>query len=256
MHLFYTPGIESSDETYALGEEESRHCVKVLRLREDAVVHLADGRGGLYTASIRQADPKSCVLQIDTVQLEYGKRPYYLHIAIAPTKNIDRFEWFLEKATEVGIDEITPVICQRSERRSLRADRLYKRITSAVKQSLKAYHPLLNEPRAFSEFIRGSFVRGSAPTTGESSFREGAVASPGAVKCIAHCGEAPRHSLRELAGPGRDMMTLVGPEGDFSPEELSAAAEAGFEALSLGESRMRTETAGLAVCFEVAFLNR
>ncbi|HEY9561446.1 MAG TPA: 16S rRNA (uracil(1498)-N(3))-methyltransferase [Anseongella sp.] len=248
MNIFYTPNIVESKEFASgvvLGEEESRHCVKVLRLQVGDTVHLADGKGGLFAARITEADQRRCVLKVTSVQQEFGKRSYRLHVAIAPTKNTDRFEWFLEKATEAGIDEITPLICVRSERRVLRTDRLFKRITAAMKQSLQAYHPILNEPQDFS-----SLMERFPPTD------EAAGSLPPLLKCIAHCGEGPRQSLKELVRPGTETLVLIGPEGDFTPSEIDEAGQNGFVPLDLGERRLRTETAGLAVCFEMAFLNR
>src|SRR5476651_1185881 len=157
MQLFYTPDIEPSHPQYFLSEEESKHCVRVLRLEAGAEVQLIDGRGGLYTAVIKDAHPKRTILQITNVITEYNKRNHYLHIAVAPTKNLDRLEWFLEKATEIGIDEITLIICQRSERKEAKAERLNKIITSAIKQSLKAYHPVLNEPVSFNKCLSQPF---------------------------------------------------------------------------------------------------
>src|ERR1700744_6582863 len=145
MHLFYTPDIQPGHSQYFLSEEESKHCVRVLRLQVGDGVELIDGRGGFYEAEIIDAHPKRVILQINKVALEFGKRNHYLHIAVAPTKNIERLEWFLEKATEIGIDEISLIICQRSERKEAKADRLNKIITAAMKQSLKAYHPVLND---------------------------------------------------------------------------------------------------------------
>ena len=156
IHLFYTPDL--SGDRYTLNEEESKHCTKVLRLLAGTRVALIDGEGGFYTAEIIVPHPKHTELQIVEAQKEYGKRNHYLHIAIAPTKNIDRLEWFLEKATEIGIDEITPVIAERSERKEVKAERLNKVITSAVKQSLKAYHPKLNPAEKLSSFTP-EFVR-------------------------------------------------------------------------------------------------
>src|ERR1700742_2485136 len=152
MQLFYTPDIDPSHPQYFLNEEESKHCVRVLRLEAGAEVQLIDGRGGLYLARIKDAHPKRTILDIVNVITEFNKRNHYLHIAIAPTKNIERLEWFLEKATEIGIDEISLIICQRSERKEVKTDRLNKIITAAIKQSLKAYHPVLNEPQPFNKF--------------------------------------------------------------------------------------------------------
>ncbi|KAA8481655.1 16S rRNA (uracil1498-N3)-methyltransferase [Arcticibacter tournemirensis] len=232
MHLFYTPDIKGSD--YELNEEESRHCVKVLRLQANDLVFLIDGRGGFYRARIVHSNPKKTVLSVEEHSTEYGKRNHFLHIAMAPTKNIERFEWFLEKATEIGIDEITPLICERSERREAKTARLNKIITSAVKQSLKAYHPVLNEPVKYKQFIN---------KVEEQKF-------------IAHCMEGDKFSLKQCMIPGGRYTILIGPEGDFTPGELQEAVDCGFRPISLGNSRLRTETAGLEACFEVNFLNR
>ena len=155
MHIFYTPDI--TQNTYTLNEEESKHCVRVLRLSTGTIINLVDGVGGFYTAEIIADHPKKVVLSILHTEQEYKKRNHYLHIAVAPTKNIDRLEWFLEKATELGIDEVTPIITDRSERRIVKDDRLNKVITSAVKQSIKAYHPKLNEATTFADFLKQPF---------------------------------------------------------------------------------------------------
>ena len=159
MQLFYTPDIDPSNPQYFLSEEESKHCVRVLRLVNGDDVQLIDGKGGLYAARISDAHPKRTLLEILSVQAEFQKRNHYLHIAVAPTKNIERMEWLLEKATEIGIDEISFLICQRSERRELKLDRLNKIVTAAVKQSLKAYHPVLNEPVGFGQFAKTAIRR-------------------------------------------------------------------------------------------------
>lgn len=235
MHLFYTPDIAPTHPQYFLNEEESKHCIRVLRLNVDDEVQLIDGRGGLYSAHIKDAHPKRTILQITGVQTEYNKRNHYLHIAIAPTKNLDRLEWFLEKATEIGIDEISLIICQRSERKEAKVERLNKIITAAIKQSLKAYHPILNEPIALSKFL-------SQPFSGQ--------------KFIAHCEDSAKTSLTaEIEKQGRYVI-LIGPEGDFAPAEIDTALHNGYKAITLGESRLRTETAALEACFEANFLNR
>lgn len=233
MHLFYTPDIQS--DFYTLSEEESKHCIKVLRLQQDDPVYLIDGKGGFYSAEIFDPHPKRTLLKVTSTQTGYGRRNHYLHIAVAPTKNIERFEWFLEKATEIGIDEITPVICDRSERKEVKTDRLNKIITSAVKQSIKAYHPKLNEPVKLKEFISA----GSA-----------------SQKFIAHCLDEQKASLNDEVQKHGKYLVLIGPEGDFTPAEITMAMEAGFIPVSLGESRLRTETAALEACFEINFLNR
>src|ERR1700761_4114451 len=157
MHLFYTPCINPTHPNYILSEEESKHGIRVLRLEAGNEVQLIDGKGGLYQASILDAHPKRTVLQINSVTQAFNKRNHYLHIAIAPTKNIERIEWFLEKATEIGIDEVTPIICQRSERKDVKTERLDKIIISAMKQSLKAYHPVLNEAVGFNQLLAKPF---------------------------------------------------------------------------------------------------
>jgi len=235
MHLFYTPDIDPSHPQYFLNEEESKHAVRVLRLEAGSQVQLIDGRGGLYTAAIKDAHPKRTILQITGVTTGYQKRNHYLHIAIAPTKNLDRLEWFLEKATEIGIDEISLIICQRSERKEAKTERLYKIITSAIKQSLKAYHPILNVPIALSKLL-------AQPFNGQ--------------KFIAHCEDREKANLQAELQKHSRYLILIGPEGDFSPAEINAALDNGYKAITLGESRLRTETAALEACFEVNFLNR
>lgn len=235
MHLFYTPDITPDTSAYFLNEEESKHCTRVLRLAVGDQVNLIDGKGGLYKATISDAHPKRTILQINEVVTEYGKRNHYLHIAIAPTKNMERLEWFLEKATEIGIDEISLIICQRSERKEAKTERLNKIITSAIKQSLKAYHPVLNEPIALSKFLTQQFD---------------------GQKFIAHCEESEKTDLQSALQMHGRYLVLIGPEGDFSHAEIDAALDNGYKAITLGESRLRTETAALEACFEVNFLNR
>jgi 16S rRNA (uracil1498-N3)-methyltransferase len=235
MQLFYTPDIDPSLSQYFLSEEESKHCIRVLRLETGSEVQLIDGKGGLYTARIQDAHPKRTILQITSVIAAFNKRNHYLHIAIAPTKNIERMEWFLEKATEIGIDEISLIICQRSERKEVKTERLNKIITSAIKQSIKAYHPVLNEPVSFNQLL-------AKPFEGQ--------------KFIAHCEKRDKTNLRRELIAGGKYLVLIGPEGDFTPNEIDDALQNGFKAITLGESRLRTETAALEACFEVNFLNR
>ncbi len=235
MQLFYTPDIEPTHPQYFLSEEESKHAIRVLRLEVGSEVQLIDGRGGFYTAVIQDAHPKRTILQITSVTESYNKRNHYLHLAVAPTKNIERLEWFLEKATEIGIDEISLIISQRSERKEAKVDRLNKIITAAIKQSIKAYHPVLNEPVKLNELLARQFD---------------------GQKFIAHCEPGDKINLRdELHLQGRYLI-LIGPEGDFAPTEIESALQNGFKPITLGESRLRTETAALEACFEVNFLNR
>lgn len=232
MNLFYTPDINSG--IYSLNQEESRHCRTVLRLDEGDIVYLTDGKGTLYESRIIDSRSKLVTVEIIDRKYNYNRRNYRLHLAVAPTKNIDRFEWFIEKATEIGIDEITPLICDHSERRQLRTDRLLKVITSAVKQSLKAYHPVLNEIKDFRAFITEERMN---------------------QKFIAHLEVNNPVFLKEVCRIGTDVTILIGPEGDFSTDELSSALSAGYQCVSLGNSRLRTETAAIAACHTVFLVN-
>lgn len=232
MHLFYTPDI--SADYYQLNEEESKHCVRVLRLVNGDIVYLIDGAGGFYKTEITDAHPKRCTLHVLEKQSDYGKRNFYLHIAIAPTKNIERIEWFLEKVTEIGVDEITPIICQRSERKEVKTDRLNKIIISAIKQSLKAFKPKLNESIDFKKFIVQPKLKS---------------------KYIAHCLEDNKQSVSQVYKQKEDILILIGPEGDFTPAEIEMALQNGFVPITLGESRLRTETAGVVACVQLNFMN-
>lgn len=234
MHLFYTPDIKG--KKYTLDKTESRHCVRVLRLKEGDKIQLIDGKGGFYTAEIVDANQNACTVECIETKKEYGKREYKIQIAIAPTKNIDRIEWFMEKSTEIGMDVFTPLLCDHSERKQVKQERLERIITSAVKQSLKAYHPRLDEMTKFMDFIKTEH-------TGQ--------------KFIAHCEEGEEKNLfQDVYKAKSDVCILIGPEGDFSPTEIKAAKEAGFKEISLGNSRLRTETAGLVACHTVNLINR
>ncbi len=232
MQLFYTPYIKTN--IYTLNEIESKHCIKVLRLNVNDHIQLIDGKGNFYEAKITDPNSKKCTVEIVETTRDFGKRNHYLHIAIAPTKNIDRFEWFLEKATEIGIDEITPIICEHSERKILKPDRLEKIIISAIKQSIKAYKPKLNNLTNYSDFIRQNF---------------------NGVKYIAHCEENKKTDLKNSYGKGQNTIILIGPEGDFSTEEIDKARNNNFTEISLGKSRLRTETAGVVACHTINLLN-
>lgn len=225
MHLFYCPDITAN--AYTLSEEESKHCIRVLRLKQGDTIHITDGRGNMHECRITDDHPKRCSVMIVSTVNAPVRGSSLLHIAIAPTKNIERFEWFLEKATEIGIDEITPLFCEHSERTVLKLSRLEKVIIAAMKQSLKRWLPQLNGSREFSDLIK--------------------TASPG-QKFIAYCETGKEQHLRELLKPRIDTLILIGPEGDFSPSEVESATDAGFIPVSLGESRLRTETAGIVAC--------
>ena len=231
MHLFYTPDITGNE--YTLPEEESKHCIKVLRLEAGDRVSLIDGKGGFYTCEIIQPNAKRCEVRCIEKIERYGQREFRVHIAIAPTKNIERIEWFLEKCTEIGIDEITPLLCEHSERKIIKPDRLEKVIVSAMKQSLKAYLPELHPMTPFDDFVQAR--------------REG-------VKCIAHCDEDNKKRLDEAYLPDQPITILIGPEGDFSSREIELAKNNGFIPLTLGESRLRTETAGIVACHSINFI--
>ncbi len=232
MHIFYTP--ELSGNSYTLDETESKHCIRVLRLQKGDEITLVDGRGGFYSAEIEDPNPKRCTVTVIKSELNFGLRNFQVHIAIAPTKNIERMEWFLEKATEIGVNRVTPLFCRYSERKEIKNERLEKVAVSAMKQSLKAYLPQLDELTKFIDFIRQPFE---------------------CQKFIAHCEEQPRELLKNVVEPGKNYLILIGPEGDFSPEEIKLALEAGFQPVSLGQSRLRTETAGVVACHTFNLLN-
>jgi len=232
MQLFYVPNISGAE--VILNETESKHAIRVLRLIEGNDVQIIDGNGGFYEAVISDAHPKRCKLQITRSEKEFGERNFHLHIAIAPTKNIDRFEWFLEKCTEIGIDEITPLLSEHSERKVIKPDRLKKILVSAIKQALKAHLPKLNDLTTLKDLIAKS---------GSSK------------KFIAHCNIGEKNHLKNEITKGEDVLILIGPEGDFGPEEVLLAKENGFTEISLGKSRLRTETAGIVACHIANLLN-
>lgn len=223
MQLFFAEDIESAICT--LSEEESRHCVKVLRMGVGDELSVTDGNGTLCRCRILEANPKGCVAEVVERMAEYGKRKFRLHVAVAPTKNTARMEWFVEKAVEMGVDVITPIICDHSERVYMKGDRLDKIVVSAMKQSLKAYKPLVNPPTPVADVIKSS-------CSGQ--------------RFIAYCDGDIRTPLHEAYIPGSDATILIGPEGDFSDAEVDAALAAGFQPVTLGPCRLRTETAALA----------
>ncbi|MBQ8530606.1 MAG: 16S rRNA (uracil(1498)-N(3))-methyltransferase [Parabacteroides sp.] len=232
MQIFYTPDIALRAE---LPEEEAGHCIRVLRLTEGDEILLTDGKGMFYKAAISRAHPKHCEVDI----LESWQQPalwnFQLHIAVAPTKNMDRMEWFAEKATEIGIDAITCLNCRFSERKEVKPARLEKILVSAMKQSQKATLPVLTGMTDFRTFV-------TQPFDGR--------------KFIAHCEEGDKKLLKQLYQPGENALVLIGPEGDFSPEEIELALKNGFLPISLGESRLRTETAALVACHTIHVLNQ
>ncbi len=232
MHYFYCENIY--DDVVQLDDEESRHCARVLRLRAGHKIGAVDGKGTFCIATLLEVGSKTTRARVVERTDNYGKRPFRLHLAVAPTKHIDRFEWLLEKATECGIDEITPVICEKSERRIIKPQRLEKIIVAAMKQSGRAYQPTLNPITPFRDFIRKD-VAGMA--------------------LIAHCEDGEKKSLANLYQPGNNVLVMIGPEGDFTGEEVKAAVDKGYQAISLGMHRLRTETAALLACIQVNTIN-
>jgi len=244
-YLFYTPSLEPGDAFFQLDETESKHAVRVLRLKEGDSVRLVDGRGGLYEAVMEDAHPKRAQLSIRSVEENYQRLPYRLHLAVAPTKSMDRFEWFVEKATEIGVHEITPLICARSERRDLKLERIVKVAIAAMKQSQKAFLPVIHAPVKFADFLERLPEADTDCVDGSSCHR-----------FIAHCVPGEKRFMQSVATKGDSILILIGPEGDFHSDEIREATAKGFIAVSLGESRLRTETAALAACMEVSLLNR
>jgi len=232
MHIFYSNQI--TDNIATLPEEESMHCAKVLRLNVGDKVNIIDGVGGFYLGELLFSHPKHCHITILESMLEHGKRPYHLHIALAPTKNIDRFEWFLEKATEMGVDEITPLLCDRSERKEIKLDRSERVVVAAAKQSIHAYMPKVNSMMPLKQFL-------SRELDGR--------------KAIAYCEGDTQAQLHRWVMPGESCIVMVGPEGDFSPAEVALAMGKGFTPVSLGNSRLRTETAGVMAAAALSLMN-
>jgi len=233
MQIFYVPDMEGDSCT--MDETESRHCIRVLRMKKGDSVNLIDGKGVFCEGIISDPYPEGCRIRITGRKVDFEKRDYRLHIAISPLKNPDRFEWFIEKSVEIGVDELTPLICRNTEKPGIKKDRINNIIVSAMKQSIKAYRPLLNDPQNFNDFILNEFH---------------------AVKMIAHCNQSIRRfGIDNVYFRGNDAVIMIGPEGDFSEEEILMAIDNGFKPVHLGTSRLRTETAGVAACSAVYFIN-
>ena len=231
MEIFYSEDIEG--DIIRLPEEESVHCVRVLRHRTGDEIAVMDGRGTLLWCRLDDANPKAAVATAVRREPGFGSHPYRLTLAVCPTKNNDRYEWMAEKATEIGVDTIAPVIGDRSERKVFKTDRIHRLVLSAAKQSLKGAVPEVAEPVSVSTFIE------NAPKD--------------ALRLIAYCFEGEKVSIRQAlaASDAKDVVVLIGPEGDFSPKEVAAAMKAGFKPVHLGDSRLRTETAALASAMSV-----
>ena len=235
MQLFYNPSIDKNTNEITFDKIESRHVVKVLRKKEGDHIYLTNGKGDLFHCKISVANDKKCLINVIDIEHKKQQRKYYLHLAIAPTKNNDRLEWFLEKATEIGIDEITPIICDNSERKFIKPERLKKIIISAMKQSLKFYLPKLNEVVTLSEFLKQNQTQG---------------------KYIAHCVENEKQLMKDVLQPEESSTILIGPEGDFSYSEIEKSLQIGYTPITLGKARLRTETAALVSVMNVSFINQ
>ncbi|WP_370476437.1 16S rRNA (uracil(1498)-N(3))-methyltransferase [Tamlana flava] len=233
MQLFYNPEITEQTTEFTFDKEESRHIVKVLRKSVGDQAHITNGKGRLFTVEIANVNINKCTALVVSKTLQ-PKKDYNLHLAVAPTKMNDRYEWFLEKATEIGIDTITPIICDHSERKVVKLERFQRILQSAMKQSLNCYLPELHEAISFSEFIDQDF--------------EGDL-------FIAHCEETDRKSLKQQLKPKTNVTILIGPEGDFSLKEIEKALENNYIPVTLGDTRLRTETAAIVACHSVAFTN-
>lgn len=230
MSIFYQKKI--SGEQIILPEEESRHCSQVLRHQPGDTITVFDGLGNKYHARLTAVSKKKCEAQVESIEIA-EKRPYHFHLAIAPTKNLDRMEWLVEKLCELGADQITLLETAHSERRKVRVDRLEKKAISAMKQSGNPFLPSISELTKFSEFLIREF---------------------NGIKAIAHVH--PEHKyLGQVIGPNDSLTILIGPEGDFSSEEVKAAEKAGFRPVSLGYNTLRTETAGLKACCLFSLIN-
>lgn len=233
MQLFYFKDINQTSTSFFFDKEESKHITKVLRKKEGDILHITNGLGNLFKGEIVIASDTKCTVKINSFQ-KIAAPNFHLHLAVAPTKMNERYEWFLEKATEIGVQEITPIICEHSERKVIKTERFEKLLISAMKQSNQYYLPILNEPITLKDFLKQSF--------------EG-------QKFIAHCEEEEKQLLKEKLKKDTDVLLLIGPEGDFSSKEITLASQNSFIPVSLGSTRLRTETAAIVACHSVVFTN-
>jgi 16S rRNA (uracil1498-N3)-methyltransferase len=233
MQLFYNPTITESTAIFSFDKEESKHIIKVLRKKDTDILFVTNGLGFLFKTEITLASDSKCTVKIISFE-KAAPSKFRLHLAVAPTKMNDRYEWFLEKATEIGIQEITPIICDRSERKAINNERFDKILLTAMKQSNELYLPKLNPTITFKEFVK---------LKNED------------VKLIAHCEETDKKTLKSVLKPNENITMLIGPEGDFSEKEIALALENNFTAVSLGNTRLRTETAAIVACHSVVFVN-
>lgn len=233
MQLFYNSEITKNDNAFTFDKDESKHIARVLRKKEGDILHITNGQGILFTAVLTLADQKRCTVDITKIDQQPAPK-YQLHLAVAPTKMNDRFEWFLEKATEIGITDITPIRCDHSERKVIKPERFEKVIQAAMKQSLQTHLPKLHPLTPLSEFI---------------------ATHQNTQKFIAHCEEWDKKELKDLAKPQSAITVLIGPEGDFSPAEIELALKNDYQAVALGKNRLRTETAAIFAAATIALLN-
>ena len=233
MQLFYNININETTENFSFDKEESKHIIKVLRKKDTDILYVTNGSGLLFKTEITLASDSKCTVKIISFEQSEPSK-YYLHLAVAPTKMNDRFEWFLEKATEIGIHEITPIICDRSERKIINNERFDKIILTAMKQCNQLYLPKLNSAMTFREFVK--------------------LKNKG-LQLIAHCEETNKKTLKSILKPNENITILIGPEGDFSEKEIEGALENNYIPVSLGNTRLRTETAAIVACHSVVFIN-
>lgn len=233
MQLFYNSKIKSNEKKFSFDKNESRHIIRVLRKKIHDKIFISNGLGSIFEAEISSENQNKCEVSILNVSFEKPK-DYKIHLAVAPTKLNDRFEWFIEKATEIGVDIITPIFCRNSERKTIKEERFQKILESAAKQSLRAHFPVLKKAISFKEFV--------AHIPKENCF-------------IAHCYQQTKKPLKEIAPHKKNTLVMIGPEGDFSLEEIQIAQDAGFHSVSLGKTRLRTETAAIVACNTLLLCN-
>ncbi len=233
MQLFYFKDINPTSTSFSFDKEESKHIIKVLRKKESDILFVTNGLGFLFKTEIALASDSKCTCNIISFE-EQKPSNYHFHLVVAPTKMNERYEWFIEKATEIGIHEITPIICDHSERRIIKRDRFDKILLSAMKQSNQYYLPQFNDPIAFKDFVKKEI-------TGQ--------------KYIAHCEELEKKSFKNTLIPNQNVTLLIGPEGDFSVKEIQSALQNKYIPVTLGDTRLRTETAAIVACHSVVFSN-
>ena len=233
MQLFYNSELKKHDKNFNFNKNESRHIIKVLRKNVGDKIFITNGFGYNFEGIIKISNQNKCEVSILNVFYTEPKK-FKIHLAVAPTKLNERYEWFIEKATEIGVDIITPIFCKNSERKIIKMERYQKVLVSAAKQALRMRFPILKEPKSFNEFIKTRFD---------------------GKRCIAHCQEKPKQRLKDFIFPQKNILLMVGPEGDFSTEEIKLAEKLGFKSVSLGNSRLRTETAAIIACHTIKLFN-